>query len=164
VSDDTILKLLGLVVGPAIIAAIITWRVNVILDRRRAEREFLAKAFEQAASDVRIAIQAGVEYYSSESASNRKLIEARVLMLEQETRVSVSLIAEFAEQNNRFTRELDDRLAAFLKALTGGSFQDTLGGVSAEQAKMVVFTGALLRKLLTRHRWLQIRRADKHGL
>lgn len=133
------------VATPALVASLITLFYNSRAEKRRAARDYISKVFDAARDDARRAVEAAVEYYPVSPADRTALQEAKLWMGERDVRHSLSALLGFSTGNRETQKLLEDALDNFISALTGGSFQASIGEPDVAQARAIAAAGGKLR-------------------
>lgn len=149
------------IITPALIASLVTFYFNIRAEKKRAERDFISKAFDAARDDVRRAVEAAIDYYPYAHDERTPLREAKLWMGERDVRHSISALIEFShpagESRSVLQRALDD----FIDSLTGGSFKSAEATPDLDQARKISSAGAKLRSTISAARHLELAAAVK---
>lgn len=147
------------IVTPAVVATAITFFLNFRIEKKKAERDYITKLFENARDDVRKAVEAGVEYFPLAAAKREPIKEAKIWMGERDVRHSSTVLIQFCGETGTVKDDLIDALDDFIDSLTGGTFQNSKAVADLEQARKIAAAGAKLRTTLATARQVELRRA-----
>ena len=154
---------MGLIITPALVSLLISLWANTALEERRARRDHITRLFESARDDVRRAIEAGVDYFSTKPKERTPQQEAKVLSADRELRAAVQLL--LTKERSAECREQTDRareaFQSLLVELTGGNFQVSSGLVSKAHITRLVHAGAGMRTALARLRDAELKERFK---
>lgn len=153
--------LLGLLVGPSLIAAFFTYVGAVIAEHRRAHRDFITQLFDEAADSVREAMQAAVSYHSSSTGKTLRLLEANVMLYESEVRNRLVILNNVAHVDAERWKKVNLFLQDFLSEITGGNFGVSMPTVDIPRCSRLVGVGSNLRGELLSLRQEQLAEATR---
>lgn len=157
-------ELVKFLLAPGLVAAFITFVLNTRDERHRTAREFHTKFFDETRSDIRGAVNAGVEYFSNSDDAKMPGLQAAVLLYEHEIRTSLAAIRRSCgEGDKNLVYSLEHLESDFLDYLTGGEFGSATAVQDDSRVRMIVGQGALLRGELSKLRRNQLE-AARFGL
>jgi len=119
------------VITPVLISGLITFLYGQRSDGLKASRDFTTKAAESAREDIKKAAELAVEYFATDLSERSLIQEAKILVAERDVKSSLSrMILSGNKKDLAVTiKELKKQRVALLAVLTGGSFQQRVGGV-----------------------------------
>jgi hypothetical protein len=153
-------SLLTFLVGPAIVAALITFFLNTKDERRRNFRDNVTSSFDETRKDIREAVSAGVAYFGCTNPAKLPELEAQVLLYESDVRSGMAAIRSLCEEADlQAVPALITLEGQFLDALTGGDF-GSLRSSDPDRARRIIGLGSRLRSDLAKLRRHQLRAED----
>jgi hypothetical protein len=150
-------ELFRVVIGPGVIAAIVTFFLTTRDERRRTFRDHVTKIFDETRDDIRDAVEAGVAYFSCNKPEELRALEAQVLLYESDIRSSLSVIRSMCRPEEiSFIAALERAEGDFLAVLTGGSFGAEMPSPDRNRAREIIGFGTRVRSELARLRRYQL--------
>lgn len=148
-------SILSSIIGPGIIAAIVAFFLNRNDDRRKFERDQSNEFIDSARNDIREVVALASEYFSIADQSKRVTIEAKILMYESDLRITLSGIRSDFSSSIKDIYHFGRAEQDFFSALTGGQFGTVFDGADFGQVRLVIGSGAVLRRRLREVRLAQ---------
>lgn len=149
------------VIGPGLIAALVSAIISSRFERLKATRDYITKLSDSLRDDVRKAVEAGVAYIGADEKGEREKAEANVQMYESEIRSAVTALKESCILADAGAWEnVDAALGSFIDTLTGGEFGSLDPKHEAGLAKKIVGTGSALKMEITRVRRRQLQHSS----
>lgn len=155
--------LVTIFVGPAIVAALITFALNTRDERRRALRDHITSVFDETRSDIRQAVSAGVAYFHCDDVEKLPDLEAQVLIYESDVRSAIAAIREACSDDELDAADLTALEGSFLDALTGGQF-GSAHSIDPDRARQIIGLGTRLRSAVGQLRRRQLSSQQSRGL
>lgn len=149
--------LLKLLIGPGVVAALVSLYFNARADKQRARRDFLTKSFADARDTILKATEYAIDYFSTPGSRLPKQ-EAYVSLYEREVRKAVVFVQDNATEECRpAIDQVTIELVNFLALLTGGDFQSAEGTADLQHIRELGFASAALRSALNDLRNAELR-------
>jgi hypothetical protein len=152
-------SLVGSIIAPGFVAAVVAFILNTRDERHRTLRDYKTKFSDDTREDIRLAVAAGVAYFSCKDAAKLRELEAQVLLYESDVRSGLAAIrGECAGKTPENVLELKALEADFLDALTGGPFGSATLVPDLNHTRKLVGRASLLRSALAELRRRQLGR------
>jgi hypothetical protein len=149
--------LLKLLVGPGVVAAVVSLYFGARAEKQRARRDFLTKSFAEARDTILKATEYAIDYFSTEGVRSPKQ-EAYVSLYEREVRKAVLFVQDNASAGCRAAIDnVTIELVSFLALLTGGDFQSAKGKADLQHIRELGFASAALRSAMNDLRDAELR-------
>lgn len=149
--------LLGSLIAPGIVAALVAYVLNRRLEVRRQRRDYIGNYIDDARDEVREAAVLGVKYHAHIAPNKREALAAEIAIFEADLRSRLADIREDQMAGDLgIIQELKLAEEEFVGALTGGQFGSANGSPDPKQVSRTVAAATLLRRRMRELRLLRL--------
>lgn len=138
------------VLASLIIAIAFSWIVALLIERHRAERDFLSKEVELSRAALQEFWTLNCSYWTLPGSNDLKPIEEKILFLEEEIRSGTIDLGEYL--GSEFRQQAVTLCAKLSNASTGGTFGDPTRTADPTRLTQIRESAVPLRHLLQKSR------------
>lgn len=145
-----LLGLLGQLGVPALVSVVVTFLLNLHLEKRRGRREVNNRAFDSAREDVRKLSEIAVSYWARDGREDDVEIETKMVLIQEDVLVAVGDAIELTPKSGQ--GDVEAAIDELLRLWTGGDFQVPGRKMDLRRARSIPGAAARLRSALSRAR------------